>query len=252
MQLRGGETRLYPVHKRVRAIFAGAVVVDTVRAVLVYQGGRPVPAYAFPLDDLNAELLVDSEHVHTDEVRGPARHWTPRAGGREAPNAVWSHHEIQSPRALSQMALIDWAAMDAWFEEDEQVFTHPRDPFVRVDVLASGRHVEVAVEGEVVASSQRPLALFETNLPARWYLPKLDVRMELLTPTDRVTTCPYKGKASYWAVEAAGRAHPDLAWEYEAPVPEVARIAHHVCFLNERVDLRIDGELQPRPKTHFG
>ena len=252
MRLGEGEVRLHPVQRRVRAMFAGTVVVDTEAAQLVYVAGRNVPRYAFPLDDINDDVLVDSDHVEVDPVLGPAGYWSVRAGGRGAANAVWRYPEATSPTELAAMAMIDWNAMDAWFEEDDQVFVHPRDPFVRVDVLASRRHVEVEVEGEVVASSKRPMALFETNLVTRWYLPKLDVRMDLLSPTDSATSCPYKGTANYWTVQAGGREHTDLAWEYEAPLAAVARIANHVCFPNERVDLRIDGALQPRPKTAFG
>jgi uncharacterized protein (DUF427 family) len=142
---------------------------------------------------------------------------------------------------------LEWDAMDAWFEEDEQVFVHPRDPYKRVDILASSRHVRVEVDGVTVADSIRPRILFETSLPARYYLPKTDVRLDLLEPTDTVTGCPYKGWAEYWSV--AG--HKDLAWSYRTPLPESQKVAGLISFYNEKVDIYLDGVLQDRPKSPF-
>jgi uncharacterized protein (DUF427 family) len=141
--------------------------------------------------------------------------------------------------------------MDAWYEEDDEVFVHPRDPHHRVDVLNSSRHVKVVVEGVVVAETRRPRLLFETGLPTRYYIPKIDVRMDLLEPTDSITACPYKGRASYWSVRAGERLLEDLVWVYPAPIPECPKIENLLSFYNEKVDIYVDGELQPRPKTHW-
>jgi uncharacterized protein (DUF427 family) len=141
--------------------------------------------------------------------------------------------------------------MDSWFEEDEEVFTHPRNPYTRVDILASSRHVRVEVEGETIAESTSPRLLFETGLPVRYYLPKTHVRMDLLVPTQTESHCPYKGQAEWWSVRAGDRVHEDLAWSYRMPLPESQKITGLVAFYNEKVDIYVDGELQERPHTKF-
>ena len=167
-----------------------------------------------------------------------------------ARNAVWSYQDPLPDRAdiKGRMAFY-WHRMDAWFEEDDEVFVHPRDPYHRVDVLSSSRHVRVAVAGETVADTRRPWLLFETGLPTRYYIPKADVRMDLLVPTDSQTRCPYKGKARYWSARVGDTLEPDIAWSYPFPIPECPKIANLVAFYNERADIWVDGELQPRPKT---
>ena len=152
---------------------------------------------------------------------------------------------------LSGHVHLPWTGADAWFEEDEEVYGHPRDPHKRVDVRDSSRHVQVVIDGTVVADSHRPVLLFETSLPTRYYLPELDVRLDLLTPTTTSTICPYKGTAQYWTVTADGTAHADLVWSYRHPYPELTKIAGHLCFYNERVDLLVDGVHLDRPRTNF-
>ncbi len=146
---------------------------------------------------------------------------------------------------------IDWDAVEHWFEEDEEVFVHPRDPYSRIDALESSRHVVVRVDGTVVADSKRPTILFETGLPARYYLPPDDVRVELLTPTELSTACPYKGVARYWSVSVDGREHRDIVWGYDDPLPESAPVKGLMCFYNEKVDIEVDGEALEQAVTHF-
>jgi uncharacterized protein (DUF427 family) len=153
--------------------------------------------------------------------------------------------------ALRGLVRLDWDAMSEWLEEDEPVYTHPRDPYHRVDVLHSSRHVRVEVDGVTVADSVRPTILFETGLPPRYYLPLPDTRADLMAPTATVSHCPYKGAASYWSVDTGTGVHPDIAWGYRAPLPESQKIAGLACFYNEKVDLYVDGELQERPRTPF-
>jgi uncharacterized protein (DUF427 family) len=141
--------------------------------------------------------------------------------------------------------------MDGWFEEDEEVFVHPRDPSTRVQILPSSRHVVVAVDGLVVAESCRPSFLHETGLPRRAYIPKLDLRMDRMEPTDTTSRYPYKGTARNWTVRTDDALHPDLAWSYPTPLRESAPIAGLVAFYGESVDLTVDGELQSRPRTHL-
>jgi uncharacterized protein (DUF427 family) len=141
--------------------------------------------------------------------------------------------------------------MDEWLEEDEPVYVHPRDPYKRVDILASSRHVEVRLDGVLLADSHAPRILYETSLPPRYYLPLPDVRMHHLRPSASISSCPYKGNAAYWSVEIDGVLYEDLVWIYRTPLPESQKIAGLASFYNEKVDLTIDGVPLTRPRTHF-
>jgi uncharacterized protein (DUF427 family) len=141
--------------------------------------------------------------------------------------------------------------MDEWLEEDEPVYVHPRNPYTRVDILASSRHIRVELDGQRLAESRSPHILFETGLPPRYYLPLSDVQMRLLRPSDLQTHCPYKGTANYWSVEIDGTTYENLVWIYRTPLPESQKIAGYACFYNEKVDLYVDGVLQSRPRTKF-
>ena len=244
-----GRVRLETGAKRVRTFLGGAVVADTARPVLVWEVPY-YPTYYVPLADVRAELVADGTTVHSPS-RGDARAYTVRAGGREAAGAALRHED--SPiEELRGLVRLDWHAMDAWFEEDEEVFTHPRDPYTRVDILASSRHVRVEVAGVTVAESGSPRLLFETGLPVRWYLPKPHVRLDLLVPSDTVTHCPYKGRAEHWSVRTPdGAVYADLAWSYRAPLPESQKIAGLIAFYDEKVDIDVDGVPRERPVTKF-
>jgi uncharacterized protein (DUF427 family) len=243
-----GRVRLEPGAKRVRAFLGGDVVADTIRPVLVWEVPY-YPAYYVPLADVRAELAPEAGSAHSPS-RGDARTFTVRAGGREAPGAALRYED--SPIAeLRDLVRLDWHAMDAWFEEDEEVFTHPRDPYTRVDILPSSRHVRIEVDGTTVAESSSPRILFETGLPPRYYLPKPHVRLDLLVPSSTVTHCPYKGAAAYWSVRTPDGLRPDLAWSYATPLPESQKIVGLVAFHDEKVDVHVDGVLQERPRTKF-
>jgi uncharacterized protein (DUF427 family) len=207
------------------------------------------PTYYFPLDDVDRGLLKATGETRRSPSRGEAR--VHSVGDRQDAALVY----LDSPmEEIKGHVRFDWGAMDAWFEEDEEVFTHPRDPYSRVDILASGRHVRVEIDGVTVADSRSPRILFETGLPPRYYLPKTDVRLDLLERTDTVTHCPYKGQAEYWSVilpDADKDAHKDVVWSYRMPLPESQKIAGLVSFYNEKVDIYLDGVLQERPKTKF-
>jgi uncharacterized protein (DUF427 family) len=243
-----GRVRLEPGAKRVRAFLGGEVVADTIHPILVWE--KPYyPTYYVPLSDVRAELRPDGRSEHSPS-RGDGHAFTVVAGGREAPGAALRYPD--SPiEGLRDLVRLDWHAMDIWFEEDEEVFTHPRDPYTRVDILASSRHVRVEVGGVTVAESTSPRLLFETGLPVRYYLPKTHVRLDLLVPSETVTHCPYKGRAEFWSVKAPDGIHDDLAWWYRAPLPESQKIAGLVAFYDEKVDVHVDGVLQKRPRTKF-
>jgi uncharacterized protein (DUF427 family) len=246
---RRGRVRIERGAKRVRAILGGEVVADTTRPALVWEVPY-YPAYYVPLADVRAELRPDGAGPHSPS-RGDASAYTVLAGGRAAAGAALRYED--SPIAeLRDLVRLDWHAMDAWFEEDEEVFTHPRDPHTRVDILASSRHVAVEVAGATVAESSSPRLLFETGLPERFYLPKPHVRLDLLVPSDTVTHCPYKGRAEWWSVRTAdGAVIPDLAWSYRAPLPESQKIAGLIAFFDEKVDVTVDGVRRERPRTKF-
>jgi uncharacterized protein (DUF427 family) len=244
-----GRVRAEESAKRVRAYLGGEVVADTIRPRLVWEVPY-YPAYYLPIEDVRTDLLVPSATVTHSTSRGDARHYTVKAGDRTATDAAW--RSVDSPVVeLRELIRLDWAAIDGWFEEDEEVDTHPRDPHTRVDILASSRRVRVEVEGVVLAESTGARVLFETGLPPRWYLPKTDLRMDLLVPTDTTSHCPYKGQAQYWSVRVGDRVVDDLAWSYRTTLPESQKIAGLVAFYNERVDLYLDGQLQERPVTQF-
>jgi uncharacterized protein (DUF427 family) len=235
--------KVEPTAKRLRTWVAGELLVDTTAALLVWESPH-YPQYYVPRSDVRTDLLVESDHTAHSPSRGEAVFHSISAGGRVVPDAVWGYPD--SPiEAIRDHLRIEWSATDHWFEEDEEVFVHPRSPYARVDCLPSSRHVQVVVDGVVVADTTKPTLLFETGLPTRYYIPLPDVRLDLLEPSASVTRCPYKGMASYWTVTVAGERYEDLAWYYPTPLPESIRIAGLVCFYNDRVDLIVDGEASP-------
>jgi uncharacterized protein (DUF427 family) len=244
-----GRVRFERSRKRVRAYLGQELVLDTARPLLVWEVPY-YPAYYVPVGDVRAELVATGEVEHSPS-RGDADLYDVKVARATAPGAARRYRD--SPiEELRDLVHVKWSAMEEWLEEDEPVYTHPRDPYTRVDILASSRHVEVRVDGVVIAESRQPRILFETGLPPRFYLPLADVRMELLTPSDTETHCPYKGAARYWHLEVDGTRHDDFVWMYRAPLPESQKIAGLVSFYNERVDLYLDGELQDRPRSPFG
>lgn len=244
-----GRVRVEDGGKRVRAYLGGELVADTTNVKLVWE--KPYyPRYYFPEGDVRTDLLVATDETHHSPSRGDAALHTIKAGGKEATDAArwYTEGEIEE---LAGTITFNWEAMDAWFEEDEQVYVHPRDPYTRIDVLPSSRHIEVFVDGTKVADSTNGHFLFETGLPTRYYLPKTDVRMDLLAGSDLHTECPYKGTASYYHVDIDGTRHENIVWWYPFPVEESSRIAGYLAFYNEKVEIVVDGEPLDRPQTIF-
>lgn len=238
-----------PVPRRVRAYLAGSVVLDTTKALYVWEWAN-YPQYYIPLVDVAADVLVDEDHAQRLH-RGTARRHGLKVGEVSRPESA----RVYGDDALSGLVntvRFDWAALDAWFEEDEQVFVHPRNPYSRVDALRSGRLVRVELGGVVLAESASTVMVFETGLPTRYYFDRTAVNFEHLIPTDTVTACPYKGVTSgYWSVDVGAGVEPDLAWAYDFPTRQLLPIAGQVAFYNEKVDVFIDGEPIERPTTHF-
>ena len=237
--------------RRVRVVLGGETVADSRRVKLMHET-RHLPVYYFPEEDVRMDLLEVTDHTTTCPFKGEASYWSVRVGENVAENAVWSYPDpIESAPPIAGYLAFYWRKMDHWYEEDEEVFVHPRDPYHRVDVLESSRHVKVSVNGEVVAETDRPVVLFETGLPPRYYIPPDDVREDVLVQSDRHTQCPYKGIASYHSVEAGGETVKDLVWHYPEPIAAAEKIRGNLSFFNEKVDLEVDGELQERPHTQW-
>jgi len=235
--------------RRVRVVFGGETIADSRSVKLLHETGH-LPVYYFPQRDVRMDLLDATDHTTHCPFKGDASYWSVKVGDRVAENAVWGYPEpLESFPPIAGHVAFYWDAMEAWFEEDEEIFVHPRDPYHRVDVLDSSRRVKVSVNGEVVAETRRPKVLFETALPPRYYIPPEDVRTDLLVPTETQTGCPYKGVASYWSVEAGGERVEDLVWGYPGPISAVEKIRDHLCFFDEKVDVEVDGEAQERPQT---
>jgi uncharacterized protein (DUF427 family) len=257
------ELRVHPVARWIRATTGGETVVSTTRALLVWEPRRVVPSYAVPVTDVRGRLVPASS------TSAPERPVQLLHGGPPVltPGTPFSAHTSPG-RALTILAsagalegaafapddaglkdylVLDWAAFDQWREEDEIVIGHPHDPFGRIDVLRSSRHVVLSSEEVVLADSTRPVLLFETSLPSRYYLPREDIRWGLLTPSQSRSVCAYKGVASYWTARLPGRDLPDIAWTYEEPRHDALNVAGLVAFYTERLDLVVDDTPVERP-----
>ena len=197
------------------------------------------------------DLLTPTEHHTFCPYKGTASYWTIRVGDRMSENAVWGYPEsYDEVAAIQDFVAFYWDRVDHWYEEDEEIFVHPRDPYKRVDAVASSRHVQVVLGGEIVADTRRACFLFETRLPTRYYIPQEDVRMELLVPSEKTSACPYKGRARYWSAKIGGRDYPDIVWFYPEPIAECPKIKGLLSFFNEQVDaILVDGIEVPRPLT---
>jgi uncharacterized protein (DUF427 family) len=220
------DLRYYPASRWIRGTRGADTIVGSRRAVLVWEPGQKVPICAFPREDVAL-------------VSGPAAAAASQARGFADPG-------------LDGYITIAWDCLDHWFEEDEEVFVHPRDPFVRVDALQSSRHVRVERDGHLLAESGSPILVFETSLPARYYLPERDVDPSLLAGSDLGTGCPCKGFASYRDVLLNGRRHRGLFWSCQMPFREVTAVKGYLAPYNERVDLIVDGHPQERPSGPLG
>jgi len=243
----GDELRFHPVAKRIRVSLAGRQICDTTSALLVWEPRRVVPTYAVPAADLAAELEPAESRPPPDPLPPylgpynfalhscPGRAFSVRADGQVASAAAF----VADDPDLAGHVVLDFGTTTpfTWLEEDEPVIGHPHDPFKRIDVLRSSRHVLVQVDGTTLAESSRSMMLIETGLPVRWYLPPEDVRMDLLTPSETHTVCAYKGVASYLNAERA----PDVAWFYPDPLHDALRVRDMVCFWRPGSVL-VDGE----------
>ena len=228
--------------KRVRLVAGDAVLVDSRQVHLLREAGH-MPVYYFPREDARMDLLERTDHSTHCPYKGEAAYWTINTRGKALENAVWSYERPYDETAeIRGFLAFYWDRMDHRSEEDEEVFGHPRDPYHRIDVRASERRVHVLLNGVTIADSTNALFLFETGLDTRYYLPREDVRTDLLVPSESKSRCPYKGLAHYWSVRVGGKTYEDVVWSYPDPLPEQPRIKNRLCFYNEKADLKVDGE----------
>lgn len=236
--------------RRVRVTFNGETVADSAAMHLLFET-RHLPVYYFPRADVRMDLLRATEHQTYCPYKGTASYWSIAVGNRVSENAVWGYPEpFDEVAAVKDYVAFYWDRVDHWFEEDDEIFVHARDPYKRVDVVNSSRPVRVIVGGETVAETTRARFLFETRLPTRYYIPPEDVRMDLLVPSEKITACPYKGTARYYSVKIGDQVFPDLVWSYPDPIAECPKIKGYLCFFNEHVDeILLDGVAVPKPLT---
>jgi uncharacterized protein (DUF427 family) len=262
MMGRLAELRYEPTEKRIRGMLGDRTVVESTRALLVWEPKRIVPSYAVPAQDVGGELVpadtprsdsagVDAPRLGDRPVFDPSIPFTVHTTDGE-PLVIRVQGSAREPAAfrlendaLAGYVILDFGGFDAWYEEDERNLAHPRDPFHRIDIVHSSRHVRIEHEGETLAESTTPYLLFEPPLPVRYYLPTGDVAPGLLSPSPTRTFCAYKGEASYLSLED----EPDVAWCYPAPLREAAEVTGRIAFFNERVDIVVDGARLERPTT---
>ena len=227
--------------RRVRALLGGETVLDTTAGMLLHES-QILPRLYFPLSDLRSDLLEPSDHSTHCPFKGDASYRSIRVGDQFAENALWLYEQpIDEASWLDGYGSLYWEKMDSWFDEDEEVFVHVRDPYHRVDVRESSRHVRVLAGDEVVAETSRPKLLSETGVPNRWYIPREDVRTEILTSSETTTHCPYKGQASYYSLSAGRTEVEDAAWYYPEPLENALKARDHLCFMGDAITTEVDG-----------
>jgi len=241
-----------PSERWVRGRKGEVTVVDSRNPVLVWEPTLPVPTYAFPREEVREDLLRPAKNPRTGSHTGSRIFYDLEVDGEMLENAAWTYPADD----LAGHIVFEWfrrskRGLDHWYEEEEEIFIHPRDPHKRVDALPSSRHVRVEIAGTLVADTRRPVLLFETGLPVRYYVPREDVRLDLLVPTDHSTGCPYKGTAEYWSWRGDAQVPANLVWSYPDPLPAVATVTGLLAFYNEVVDITVDGERVERPVTPF-
>jgi uncharacterized protein (DUF427 family) len=232
--------------KRLRVYIGGEIIADSIHAKLVWELTH-YPTYYFPAADVRMAYLSESDRTEPSTLLGQARYFDVRYRNRVVANAAWCYPEspILDIRGYVRFA---WDQMEAWFEEEEEVFVHARDPYKRIDLLHSSRHVEISLDGVKLADTRRPTIVYETGAPVRYYVPKTDIRMDVLEPTNKRTGCAYKGFARYWSVSTERTKHEDIAWSYATPIADCAKIAGLVAFYNERVEIVVDGVPEERSR----
>jgi uncharacterized protein (DUF427 family) len=250
--------RIEETSRRVRVLFNKKFIADTKSAKFVWE--HPYyPIYYLPSSDVQTKYI---EKVSATED-GEGHICRLAVGNRSTEKVIWyekgqlaglirlQFSEMGNPTVFLHLFVNKLINVDAWFEEDTEIYQHPKDPYKRVDIIPSTRHVVVKINDTVIAESSSPIFLYETMLPVRYYLPKTSLNFELIEPSNTVTHCPYKGDANYYSVVIDGKEYKDYIWWYKYPAPESTAIAGRVSFYNEKVDTYIDGVKEENPKSKF-
>lgn len=244
--------RREPTEWRLRARWGDTEIVDTTSAMLVWEPRRVVPSYAVPLADLRVPLATSQDAAPADPggILHPGIPFAVHSAEGESFDLVVGDKTLPAAAfrvkdsELEPYAVLDFDAVDAWYEEDELLVSHPREPYHWVRTLPTSRQLRIEHEGVVVAESSRATFVYETSLPVRFYLPREDVVADL-TPSGVKTACAYKGHATYFSAPGL----PDIAWSYPQPLKQVADLAGLVAFYDDLLDVYVDGELRERPKS---
>jgi uncharacterized protein (DUF427 family) len=276
--------RIQPTAKRVRALLDNQTVLDSRRALLVWEPNRIVPTYAVPREDVDGTISertadpdsadpdntnpdsVDPSDVHPSDVHpvsvesAPDTVWDPRVPfsvrttpGRtvaigDEPSGLTVDGFVADDPDLEGYVIVDFAGFTRWLEDEDEIVSHPHDPYARIDIRQSAQHLEFALDGVAIADTHRAKALYETHLPVRYYLPPQDV-LVAMKPSSTVTVCAYKGRAIYYSPVAAGKVLTDFAWSYGDPLVDALEVRDYIAFFDEKLDVTIDGVPRPRPVT---
>ncbi|MDJ0752806.1 MAG: DUF427 domain-containing protein [Ardenticatenaceae bacterium] len=228
----------------IRAEINGVTIADSKQAMLMIEN-RGELDYYFPIADIKPGSLIQSEYTESSGYRGTKTFWHVQAGDKTVENAAWTYETKAGRPDFSGFVALKWDSVDHWYEEEEEVFLHPRHPYHRVDFVPSSRHVEVFVDEVKVADTTRPLLIFETTLPTRYYIPEEDVNFDYLQSIEGTTHCPYKGFADYYTIKVNGERYDHAAWTYPEPIPEAPRLKGKIAFWPEkdkRIRIVVDGE----------
>lgn len=234
-----------PTDKRVRVEFGGETIADSTQVQVVYETGI-VPVCYFPEEDVRMDLFTRTDTTSHCPFKGDAIYWTLKVGGRTEEDVAWGYPDpIPAVAGIKDHVALYFARMDRWLEEDEQIFGHFPDPYKRIDIRDSHRRVEIMLDGEKLATTTRARFLFETGVPVRYYIPAEDARMDLMSPSDTITYCPYKGSAHYHTLTLNGKTYEDLVWYHPYPIAECIPIKDYISFYWTKVDeILIDGAPQ--------
>lgn len=243
-------TLLAPAGTRIRAEFNGRTIADS-RNVLLFRESPFKLAYYFPETDVDRSLIDTESAKQASRKNGKLTTWTVRDGAKRTPEAAFAYTEpTEELLQLAGRIAFDFASMDRWFEEEEELLGHPRDPYTRIDVRRSSRHIEVLVEGKTIIDTERPFILTETGLPLRYYIPSNDVEWAYFVESDTQSICPYKGKARYWSAVVDGTERPDVVWAYPEPLQDAVPLRDCVGLYHEKLDVVVDGE-RPESWPHY-
>ncbi|MCO7124298.1 DUF427 domain-containing protein [Sporolactobacillus shoreicorticis] len=235
----------------VRATFNGVTIADSKKVMLLHERGR-LPVYYFPENDVRTDLFTPSETSNSCSLRGEANYWSIKVGDCVAEDAVWCYQNPGSKiEKIKGYYAFCWNKLDAWYEGEEEIYLHPRDPYKRIDALYSSRHIRIVLDGITLAESSRPVIVFETGVPVRYYLPKENVVMEHLVPSETSSRCPYKGIATYWSAVIDGNTYEDIVWRYREPIAEMSKIKGLLSFYNEKVQVFVNDVLEEKPSWYL-